>query len=801
MPEPTETPEPEKRVRRRRRRSYRLKADEVAQHVLEVVRHTQDERDTWLNLKAARYAKYRGWLQDRDWPWENSSNQHLPVMIANSLRMKAGLFNAVLGIRPVMTAKTLQRHHKDAGDRVASLIDHQVFMESEGEERISQFIDQFVDDGTVFAFCRWSRDKRTIHDVRVLPTPEGVLSDILPDYLITTVFEGRVPVSVVPKDDEGYEWEFTFPPNDEMKDAPLAVAVSVYDKTDEDGLIERIEVVLEWEAVVYDGPTFLVHELEDIVAPMRSANLQSISLQNPFGAPWVARIVRTDTDSIRRGQKDGTYDLLNKEDLEAIETVAQERIPHSPEPEREDQVKALKDTQAGLEPWPSPKDKKWVTLVEWYGRWDMNNDGLEEDVIFTVVREANLLARARYLTEIYPGLPPRRPFAEARPIPVPGQLYGIGYIELMEGVHDLIHHIFNQMIDAGTIANVPPFFYRASSAFKPDVIRYYPGEGIPLDNPQQDIAFPNIPGRDQGWAFNVLGLAIQMMDRLVQIGPLQLGQVPTGKASALRTVGTTMALLQQGAAMPEQVLRRLFSGLAQIWSQFHALNTKYLPRNKEFLVAGKPLDHEDAYGVITDPQSLMITLTFDFQATLLNTNKGLMAQSLQAVGQAIASPLAITIGMVDKEQLYNWAKDFIQAYQLDPARYLKRPENVPEGPRLTAEDVIGLAAAGVQPTGAPLEPPQEHLMKIQQFMQSPDFVLIGPKGQAILQNWMRMVMEIVRAEFQKQQLIQAAGGLQQALGQGQGGGGGGTPTTMEAPPMQTETPGADELAGATMGAS
>ena len=784
------------RVRRRRRRSYRVDADEVAQHVLEVVSHTQDERDTWLKLKATRYAKYRGWIQDRDWPWDNASNQHIPVMISNSLRMKAGLFNAVLGIRPVMAAKTLQRAHKDAADRLASLIDHQIFMESEGEERISQFIDQFIDDGTVFAFTRWARDKRTIHDVRILPAPEGELSTDIPDYLIQTVFDQRTPLNIVPKDDEGYEWEFTFEPPDPMKDQPLTVKVMIYDKTDEGSLVERIEVVLEWEAVVYDGPTFIVHELEDLVAPMRSVNLQPVSAQNPFGAPWVARIVRVDLDSIRRGQKDGTYDLLNKEDLEAIEAVARERIPQAPEKEQEDEVKQLKDTQAGLEPWPSPKDKKWVTMVEWYGRWDMNGDDLEEDVIFSVIREAKILARARYLTEIYPGLPPRRPFAEARPIPVPGQLYGIGYIELMEGLHDLIHHIFNQMIDAGTIANVPPFFYRASSAFKPDVIRYNPGEGIPLDNPQTDIAWPDIPGRDQGWAFNVLGLAIQMLDREVQIGPLQQGQVPTGKASALRTVGTTMAILQQGAAMPEQVLRRLFSGLAQIWSQFHALNTKYLPRNKEFIVAGKPLAHEDAYGVITDSQDLNINLTFEFQATLLNTNKGLMAQSLQEIGAALTSPLAIMTGMVGTEQLYNWAKDYIQSYQLDPGRYLKRPEGTPEGPRLTAEDVIGLAAQGIRPAGAPLEPAQEHLAKIQQFMQGPDFAVIGPAGQAILQQWMRIVMEIVRAEFQKQQMMQAAGALSSALGGGKNGGGG-TPTTMEAPEMQTETPGSDELAGAT----
>jgi hypothetical protein len=172
----------------------------------------------------------------------------------------------------------------------------------------------------------------------------------------------------------------------------------------------------------------------------------------------------------------------------------------------------------------------------------------------------------------------------------------MGLPELMEGLNDFIHELINDNVDAARITNLPWFGFRASSGFKPETMRLEPGMGIPLDNPQQDLAFYNMPHSDQTWAFNMTGLAMQVLEKLVQIGPLQFGQVPQGKASALRNVGTTMALLQQGAAMPEQILRRLLMGLRDVYAQFHLLNTRYLPPKKRFLVVGKPLDNDDAYG-------------------------------------------------------------------------------------------------------------------------------------------------------------------------------------------------------------
>src|SRR3546814_15882504 len=77
-----------------------------------------------------------------------------------------------------------------------------------------------------------------------------------------------------------------------------------------------------------------------------------------------------------------------------------------------------------------------------------------------------------------------------------------------------------------------------------------------------------------------------MEERLTHIGDLQAGRVPPGRSSALRTT-TNMALLaSQAEARPERILRRLFTGLAEIWLQIHELNQRFLPANKKFRIMG-----------------------------------------------------------------------------------------------------------------------------------------------------------------------------------------------------------------------
>ena len=774
---------------RRRRRSLKVDRDKLKDRVLDSIQRARDERADWMELRLIRYAKLRGWRQKVSFPWDGAHNEHVPLMMSNSLRIQAGLFNAVMGNHPIMQGRALRRDKVDAADKAAALIEFQLMHEADGEQKISQAVQQFCDDGTIFSYQPWVKDSRKMVDVRVILGPPDDTDLSL--YMVNTL-PGIIDGLERLKDEtlDGYNWTGTWK---DAEGSDQEVEVEVWDR--EDG---KLDVEMRWDATTFDGPTTVIHQLEDVTLPLRSLNPQPVTPQNPFGAPWISRRLRVNLDTINRRRKNGTYDLLKDDDWDRIIAYADTRTA----PDRsqgEDQMKVEKEAQAGLTgDWSGlDEDKQWVDLEEWYGSYTLA-DGYECEIVASVLdfgNEDGVCVRVRYLSEVCPGAPQWRPFGYECFIPVPDCIYGISVPEVLEGLHDLLHELFNANLDRGDIANLPVMLYRASSGIKPEEMRARPGDWIPVDNPRDDAAAVQYPHSDQSWSFNMIGLVQQLSERLIQVGSLQFGQVPQGKASALRTVGTTMAILQQGAALPEQILRRFFHWLQQVYSQFHMLNTKFLPDRKRILIIGKEYASDQAYADVS-PRDIQAPVNFEFGATLLNTNKGIMSQSLTEIGQAIFNPLGFQMGLVGAEQFYQWAKDKINSAQLDPQRYLMKPPGTPDTPPMSANDAIVMLVEGKMPPGVNfVEGATAAFETFAKWYQSDEFGRVASMNLGLVKEYLQQVQAAAMQEQQRQQAAQASQQFQAIMGnkgQGQTGDAG------MAPEMQTEAPTQAEISGGGM---
>ena len=756
----------------RRKRSFRLDKKRVCDYVLGRLQVDLDARQEWNQKRIDRYAKLRGWLPTKGHPLgSQASNVWMPIMLVASMRLKAGLENATKSMRPLMSAKALQRRNMDKQEQVNKLTDFQFFTEAAGERVLDDFISNLVDDGLAIAHVRWVKRDEVIHDVRGLP---GVSNpDEVPlDFQIYSALVSFFPtmLDAVPMGANDYTWKVFYKAEEEAEGPTREALVEFYDT--EDG---RIEAHVSKRVRAFDGPSIEVHDLEDIVVPVRSANLQPPSPENPHGALYVNRVCKTTVDDIRRGMKNGTYDLLDDADLAKIEN-ADYMSQRTSDPE---ETKKLKDAQEGQDrDWGSHQDIGERVVVEFYGRWDVDGDGLEENVIFWVAKEAGVLMRARYLTELYPGVPVKRPFAEARLFSISNRFYGLSLSELLEPMQDMIKGIMDQNFDWGLITNIPFFFYRPSSGLKQEEMKLEPGTGYPLDRPQEDVFFPTW-NRDMSWTINTLTILQQYSERLSMQSDVQFGRVPTGKASALRTTGTTAALLQQGDVRSEQILRRLFTGFSAIFQLMHRLNRRYLPPMKELRVIGFSDAGTEPYTTVT-PDKIDADIDFEFNATLLNSNKQIVSQSLAEIQMMLISPVAIQLGLVQPEHIYKLMRDAIKARDLDPDAYLVHPPAMVTGPKYTAEDVLSMILAGEQPPmgAGTLEQPQEHLQKLQQFTQSNEFGYFNPEQVKVLQGWMQMVMFQLQQLLQQQALMAGAAQHQKQNGGGGEEGPGGTPTTM-----------------------
>lgn len=758
-------------VSKRRKRSLKIDREKAVGYILEQLTQDQSAISDRLGQRKERYAKYRGWLVPKDWPWDDCSNFWLPIMLISSLRIKSTLENAIKSTRPTIISKAHQRTNVTKQTNIDRVLDYQFYNENNGENLVDALVNNFVDDEAAFMFAHWEKYEQSYRDIRILPPLEegtNVVAQLLTH--LKTILPTLSPTGTVQKDEDGWEWECEFVDDDQRI---RTARVNYYELDD-----SKLEAELIYNATAHDGPVVETLDFEDIVFPLRSANLQPPTPANPLGAPYVARLCVESLDSIRKHTDTGIYDLVTDEDLEKIE-ASQSAVGTGTEEER---LKEQKDTpdQTGY----LNRKREDRQVIEWYGRWDIDDDGFDEDVIFWIARDAKVLMRARVLTEVYPGIPATRPIESDSFIPVPNRVYGMGLLEMLESFQDAMQALLNQHIDWGTIVNTPWFFYRASSGMKPEVINPAPGEGIALDNPRQDVSYPEWPQRGDAFTINTMTMLQQFVERVTMLSDVQFGRVPAGKASALRTTGTTMSLLAQGDVRSEQVLRRLFHLLGRVYKFMHQLNQKYLPDRKEVRVFGVPEQSTDAY-IEVKPEHIKADVDFEFKASLLNTNKQLLQQSFSQAAALLISPLAIQAGLVTPEHIYRLIRDSVKSTDLDPDQYMVRPPS--SGPKLLAEEVVSLLIASRIPFGSPMENPQEHLQKLMLLENSDNFGFIPAEMIPHYQQWKLRIQTVIMEQMAMMQA--AAGGAPGMGGEGQQPGMGqgmGSPATQPGGAPQVE---------------
>ena len=748
---------------RPRKEAFSLDADrrkKIVSRVKDFRDADMTARQDDIDKRIQRYAKYRMWTEGKDWPWPNSSDAAVPDMMTHSLRMQDTLHNAVMSRRPVVGAKATLEHDIGKEEVIDKLIDHQIFVEQDGERIVGDLTEAFINDGHFTAYIPWIKETRETMEVRAFPPiPEESTPE---EHFFTIIAQGFPDLAGLEKLGDGWEWRASPQEGEPFR-------ISFFTTSD-----EQVEMMVRREVQVYDGPRIIVKDIEEVLHPQRVVNLQAPSPSNPHGAPHVILVDNPTVDEIKRLAKSGFYDLMDAEDIDALENLTKD------DSEGEARKQAI-DVMQGADASPSlevseAKAHRRLTRLTCFDVFDIDNDGIAEDVIWWVILEADVLVRAKMLTEVFPSNPPRRPFAEEQFVPVPGHRTGIGLLEMLDGLHDVSKMLVDQTIDYATIRNAPFGFYRASGGIRPEIIAMNPGELYPLSNPKEDVHFPSLGSSSTAENINLLGLIEQGKEKLSLIGDLQLGRVPAGKSSALRTVGGMSLIAGQGEARPERILRRFFLGLTGIWKQVHGLNQHFLSDEKKFRTIGIKAD--DPY-ITTGREAMEGSFQFDFQANVLNTSKDLLQQSLTVLLQTYVSELAIQLGILQPEGFFRLLKDFGEAFGQDPDQYLTAPTPDANKPKIMAEDALSAIVNGEIPNGVPAEGAQQHLEKLAAFTESDEFGILQPESVDILRAYMQEVQERMAFEARQQELLEATRNFgqqgQQPGGRPPGGNGAGNP--------------------------
>lgn len=748
---------PDERFRRRR---LPMKAEALVERATQFVDDAEQARHSEMDARLQRYAKYRQWTEGSSGrPWPNSSDVALPDLATNSLHQQDQLHNAVVGLRPVMNAEAVSEGMAEAAPAVDEIIDYQLFVEND-EAWLRSLIEAYVNDGHFTALISWVREIVPVVENRRVAAPQGGVPLLVhfSQVLALQFPDARLTVTNTRGDFEIVEAGVEKP-----------ISAKFYRQPD----TLDFEMVIRREARVFDGPHVQALDRSDVLHPPGVENLQPPSPHNPNGSPYVVYRDRPTLAEIIRLVRSGRYDM-SEEALRALSGATSTAEPGAEAAQRQ----AIQG-ESGTPPTVEVPVHRRLERYMVFDTMPETEHGTPTEVVYWMLKDQDggtpdSLLRFRLLTEVFPASPPRRPFAEAQYLHVKGTRTGIGQLELGEGLHDARKEIMDQAVDHGTFSLSPSFFYRPTSATKSEVIKMYPGDGYPLLNPRDDIRFMEIPQGPQAAALNWFSIMGQEEEKVTSVGDLDLGRVPRGKASALRTLGGMQAVMQRGATRPEGALRRFFGGLEQIWSMVHELNRRMLPAEKQFRISLPNSQAETPYRTL-ERTSIDGDFQFTFRANALNTSRVAKQEALQNIAAMTLTPLAVQSGITTPTTIYRQAREWVEVWGQKPDEFLVNPMGAD---MVTSEEAIADIMDGRLPQGLPMEGAQMHLVKLQQFTQTEQIGLLNGEQIEMLKQWMQFVQGLLQ---QQQALAEASANAGPAGLTDGGGGGTQAPDTSEAP--------------------
>ena len=280
---------------------------------------------------------------------------------------------------------------------------------------------------------------------------------------------------------------------------------------------------------------------EDLVVPYGAVDLAT--------SPRITHVIKMDSNEVRKLQLAGFYrdvDLpANGEAGENMNEV-QETI---------DEIQGVHPSNASVE----------LTLYEIHtdldlpGFEDMNQEGepsgLKLPYIVTLIEDTGqVLAIRRNYSEADPMIRRKQYIVHYKFLPGLG-FYGLGLTHMIGGLAQASTSILCQLIDAGTLSNLPAGFKARGARIRDEDSAIQPGEFRDIDVAGTDIRSSLMPlpfKEPSGTLYNLLGTLVDAGRRFASMADMKIGEM-----GGETPVGTTMAIMERGTKVMSAIHKRM----------------------------------------------------------------------------------------------------------------------------------------------------------------------------------------------------------------------------------------------------
>ena len=298
---------------------------------------------------------------------------------------------------------------------------------------------------------------------------------------------------------------------------------------------------------VYFDPTLqravskFVHA-EDLIVPYNATDLKT--------ATRICHVIRMDSNEVRKLQLSGFY-----RDIE-LPTSDSDGADYNEVRE------TIKDIE-GIHSESSYNEE--LTLYEIHTDLDLpgfedqsqagENTGLKMPYIVTIVEKSGeVLSIKRNFNEADPLRSKIPYFVHYKFLPGLG-FYGFGLTHMIGGLSRASSSILRQLIDAGTLSNLPAGFKARGARIRDDETPLNPGEFRDVDMVGMDLrqAIMPLPFKEPSQTlYSLLGTLIDSGRRFASMADMKVGEMQ-GNAP----VGTTMAIMERGTKVMSAIHKRL----------------------------------------------------------------------------------------------------------------------------------------------------------------------------------------------------------------------------------------------------
>jgi len=451
---------------------------------------------------------------------------------------------------------------------------------------------------------------------------------------------------------------------------------------------------------------------EDLVVPYNASDLSDASR--------ISQIIQTSENDLRKLQVSGFY-----RDIELPKPVYKQN-------KVQEKVYELEGVSAN-----DGRDRGGLyNLIEVHTNLDLpgyeDPDGIKVPYIVTVDEDSRkVLSIYRNYREDDPTKQRKNFFVHYKFLPGLG-FYGFGLIHMIGGLSRTATSALRQLLDAGTLSNLPAGFKSRGLRIRDDAEPLQPGEFRDVDAPGGNIKdqFQFLPfkGPDQT-LFQLLNFCVESGRRFASIADMKVSDM-----NAQSPVGTTMAILERGSKVMSAIHKRCYYAMRQEFKMLARVFAEYLPPEYPYDVVGgnrfiKQADFDDRVDVIpvADPDIYSMTQRIQVAQAELQ-----LAQSNPA--------------MHDIHEAY---KRMYQALGVKNISGILKPPPEPPKPLDPAIENTG-ALQMIIPKAFPQQDHEAHIQAHMAFMTS-RMVQVNPQIYGLLQGHL---MEHVSLQV-KQEILQA----------------------------------------------